>query len=64
VTEAAAAAVGQAGGTGAAAEFERLYQTNVEAVTAYFAPPLPPGDGRLGVDRRLWVISERRARVA
>lgn len=33
----AAATVGQAGGTGAAAEFERLYRANVEAVTAYFA---------------------------
>jgi hypothetical protein len=31
------ATVGQAGGTGAAAEFERLYRANVEAVTAYFA---------------------------
>jgi RNA polymerase sigma factor (sigma-70 family) len=36
VTE-AAATVRQAGGTGAAAEFERLYRANVEAVTAYFA---------------------------
>ena len=33
----AAATVRQAGGTGAAAEFERLYRANVEAVTAYFA---------------------------
>jgi RNA polymerase sigma factor (sigma-70 family) len=31
------ATVRQAGGTGAAAEFERLYRANVEAVTAYFA---------------------------
>ena len=33
----AAATVRKAGGTGAAAEFERLYRANVEAVTAYFA---------------------------
>ena len=31
------ATVRQAGGTGAPAEFERLYRANVEAVTAYFA---------------------------
>jgi RNA polymerase sigma factor (sigma-70 family) len=36
VTE-AAATVRQPGATGAAAEFERLYRANVEAVTAYFA---------------------------